>query len=91
MKAIEMGDPKEVEMLLKNGGFLEMNLIELQREHAELIAFNTKLERKKKDAERVAKKYKTKVLMISDLLQDPLDIEMTLKAITTVIRQVGEW
>ncbi|KAB0650139.1 hypothetical protein F7P73_17320 [Acinetobacter bohemicus] len=68
-----------------------MNLAELQREHAELIAFNTKLERKKKDAERVAKKYKTKVLMISDLLQDPLDIEMTLKAITTVIRQVGEW
>ncbi|SFT23865.1 hypothetical protein SAMN05444586_10556 [Acinetobacter bohemicus] len=91
MKAIEMGNPQEVEMLLKSGGFLEMNLAELQREHAELIAFNTKLERKKKDAERVAKKYKTKVLMISDLLQDPLDIEMTLKAITTVIRQVGEW
>ena len=48
MRTIEMGDPKEVEMLLKNGGFLEMNLAELQREHAELIAFNTKLERNKK-------------------------------------------
>ncbi len=90
MKAIEMGDPKEVEMLLKNGGFLEMSLAELQREHAELIAFNTKLDRKQKDAEKVAKKYKTKVLMISDLLQDPLDIEMTLRAINTVITRVGE-
>ena len=55
MRTIEMGDPKEVEMLLKNGGFLEMSIAELQREHAELIAFNTKLERKQKDAERSAK------------------------------------
>lgn len=61
MKTIEMGDPKEVEMLLKNGGFLEMNLADLQREHAELIAFNTKLERKQNDAEKIAAKYKTKV------------------------------
>lgn len=90
MKEIEMGDPKEVEMLLKNGGFLEMNLTELQREHAELIAFNTKLERKQKDAEKNAKKYMLKVSMISDLLQNPLDREMTIKAITTVIERVGE-
>lgn len=90
MKAIEMGDPKEVEMLLKNGGFLEMSLAELQREHAELIAFNAKLDRKQKDAEKVAKKYKTKVSMIADLLRDPLDREMTLKAIATVVERAGE-
>ena len=90
MKEIEIGDPREVEMLLKNGGFLEMNLTELQREHAELIAFNTKLERKQKDAGKTAKKYMRKVLMIADLLRDPLDREMTIKAITTVIERVGE-
>ena len=90
MKAIEMGDPKEVEMLLKDGGFLEMNLAELQREHAELIAFNTVLDRKQKAAEKIAEKYMRKVSMIADLLRNPLDREMTLKAITTVIERVGE-
>lgn len=90
MKEIEMGDPKEIEMLLKNGGFLEMNLTELQREHAELIAFNTKLERKQKDAERSAKKYMRKVSMIADLLRDSTNQDMTLKAIATVIERVGE-
>ena len=90
MRTIEMGDPKEVEMLLKDGGFLEMNLAELQREHAELIAFNTVLDRKQKAAEKIAEKYKFKVLMITDLLQNPLDREMTIKAITTVIERVGE-
>ena len=90
MKGIEIGDPKEVEMLLKNGGFLEMNLTELQREHAELIAFNTKLEQKQKDAEKTAKKYMRKVLMIADLLRDCSDQEMTLRAIKTTIDRVGE-
>ena len=90
MRTIEMGDPKEIEMLLKNGGFLEMNLAELQQEHAELIAFNTKLERKQKSAEKNAKKYMRKVSMIADLLRNPLDREMTIKAITTVIERVGE-
>ena len=47
---------KKVEMLLKDGGFLEMNLAELQREHAELIAFNTVLDRKQKVTEKIAKK-----------------------------------
>ena len=90
MKAIEMGDPKEVEMLLKNGGFLEMNLTELQREHAELIAFNTVLDRKHKAAEKIAEKYKFKVSMIANLLRDSTDQDMTLKAIATVIERVGE-
>lgn len=90
MKAIEMGNPQEVEMLLKNGGFLEMNLVELQREHAELIAFNTVLDRKHKAAEKIAEKYKFKVSMITDLLRDCSDKEMTIKAIKTVIDRVGE-
>lgn len=90
MKEIEMGDPKEVEMLLKDGGFLEMNLAELQREHAELIAFNTKLERKTKECRKNAKKYMRKVLMIADLLRDSTNQDMTLKAIQTVIDRVGE-
>ena len=90
MKAIEMGDPKEVEMLLKDGGFLEMNLAELQREHAELIAFNTEIDRKHKSAKKIAEKYKFKVSMITDLLRDCSDQDMTLKAITTVIERVGE-
>ena len=85
-----MGDPKEVEMLLKNGGFLEMNLAELQREHAELIAFNTEIDRKQKDAEKIAEKYKFKVSMITDLLRDCSGQDMTLKAITTVVERVGE-
>ena len=90
MRTIEMGDPKEVEMLLKDGGFLEMNLAELQREHAELIAFNTVLDRKQKAAEKIAEKYMRKVSMIADILRNPLDREMTIKAITTVIERVGE-
>ena len=85
-----MGDPKEVEMLLKNGGFLEMNLTELQREHAELIAFNTVLDRKQKAAEKIYEKYKFKVSMIANLLRDSTNQDMTLKAIATVIERVGE-
>ena len=90
MRTIEMGNPKEVEMLLEDGGFLEMSLAELQREHAELIAFNTVLDRKHKAAEKIAEKYKFKVSMIADLLRDCSDQDMTLKAIKTVIARVGE-
>ena len=90
MRIIEIGDPKEVEVLLINGGFLEMSLAELQREHAELIAFNTVLDRKQKDAEKTAKKYICKVSTIGDLLRDCSDQDMTLKAIKTVIDRVGE-
>lgn len=89
MKA-EMGDQKEVEMLLKDGYFLCMNLAELQREHAELIAFNTVQDRMQKSAEKIAEKYKRKVSMIADLLRDSADKDMTLKAIQTVIERVGE-
>jgi len=77
-------------MVLKNGGFLEMNLTGVQAEHAELIAFKKKLERKKKGAKKTAKKYMCKVSMIADLLRDSTNQDMTIKAITTVIERVGE-
>ncbi len=80
----------EVEMLLKEGNFLDLSLNELQREHVELIAFNTVLDRKQKEAEKMAKKYKSKVSMISELLVDCSDQDMTLRAIKTVIERVGE-
>lgn len=89
METIKMGNPKEVEALLKDGNFLDMGLVELQREHAELIAFNTMLDRSQKDTARAANKYKTKVLMISDLLKDCSNQDMTLRAIKTVVERVG--
>lgn len=91
MKEIEMGDPKEVEMLLKTQlNNMEQCYIQLKKEHNELIAFNTEIDRKQKSAEKTAEKYKFKVSMITDLLRDCSDQDMTLKAITTVVERVGE-
>lgn len=87
---IEMGCSKEVETLLEHGTFLDLNLTELQREHAELIAFNTVIDRKLRANKATAEKYQNKVLMIADLLRDPSDQELTLKAIKTVVERVGE-
>ena len=81
----------EVDSLKTQLNNMEQCYIQLKQEHNELIAFNTEIDRKQKVAEKTAEKYKSKVSMIADLLRDPLDIEMTLKAITTVIRQVGGW
>ena len=81
----------EVDSLKTQLNNMEQCYIQLKQEHNELIAFNTEIDRKQKVAEKTAEKYKSKVSMIADLLRGPLDIEMTLKAITTVIRQVGEW
>ena len=69
---------------------MEQCYIQLKQEHNELIAFNTVQDRKQKAAEKVAEKYKRKVLMIADLLRDSADKDMTLKAIQTVIERVGE-
>ena len=69
---------------------MERCYIQLKQEHNELIAFNTAQDRKQKAAEKVAEKYKRKVLMIADLLRDSTDKDMTLKAIQTVIERVGE-
>ena len=91
MRTIEMGDPKEVEMLLKTQlNNMEQCYIQLKQEHNELIAFNTEIDRKQKSAEKTAEKYKFKVSMIGDLLRDSTDQDMTLKAIQTVIDRVGE-
>ena len=60
---------------------MEQCYIQLKQEHNELIAFNTVQDRKQKAAEKVAEKYKRKVLMIADLLRDSTDKDMTLKAI----------
>ena len=69
---------------------MEQCYIQLKQEHNELIAFNTEIDRKRKVAEKTAEKHKSKVSMIADLLRNPLDREMTIKAITTVIERVGE-
>jgi len=90
MHNIEMGDPREVEMLLKEGSFLDLSLVELHQEHAELIAFNTVLDRKWKAEKKNADRYRSKVSIIADLLRDPSNPDMTLKAIQTVIQQTWE-
>ena len=69
---------------------MEQCYIQLKQEHNELIAFNTVQDRMQKSAEKVAEKYKRKVSMITDLLRDCSDQDMTIKAITTVIERVGE-
>lgn len=69
---------------------MEQCYIQIKQEHNELVAFNTVQDCKQKAAEKVAKKYKRKVSMIADLLRDSSDQDMTLKAIKTVIDQVGE-
>lgn len=69
---------------------MEQCYIQLKQEHNELVAFNTVQDRKQKAAEKVAEKYKRKVLMIADLLRDSADKDMTLKAIQTVMERVGE-
>ena len=69
---------------------MEQCYIQLKQEHNELVAFNTVQDRKQKAAEKVAEKYKRKVLMIADLLRDSADKDMTFKAIQTIIERVGE-
>lgn len=90
MKKIEMGNPREVEMLLKEGNFLHLDLESLRREHAELIAFNTVIDRNWKAEKRKADRYRRKVSVIADLLRNPSNPDMTLKAIQTVIERTWE-
>ena len=70
--------------------YLEMNLEQLQKEHAELLAFNEKLERDRNAYRKDARKYAKKVKMIASLFVVPSDDhELTLKAIKTIVEQVG--
>lgn len=71
--------------------YLEMNLEQLQKEHAELLAFNEILDRERNNYRKYALKYTKKVQMIESLFVVPSDDhELTLKAIKTIVKQVGE-
>lgn len=71
--------------------YLTMTLAELQQEHAELLAFNEKLDRERNMHRDQANKYRKKVEMIANLFVVPSDDhELTLKAIKTIIDTVGE-
>ena len=71
--------------------YLKMNLEQLQKEHAELLAFNEKLDRERNKYRKDALKYAKKVQMIASLFVVPGDDhELTLKAIKTIVKQVGE-
>lgn len=73
-----------------NDYYLEMTLEQLQKEHAELLAFNEKLDRERNKYRDDARKYAMKVHMIAGLFVVPGDDpELTLKAIKTIVDQVG--
>lgn len=68
--------------------YLEMNLEQLQKEHAELLAFNENLDRERNAYRRDAQKYAKKVKMIASLFVVPSnDYELTLKAIKTIVER----
>ena len=61
-----------------------------QKEHAELLAFNEKLDRERNGYRKDAQKYAKKVQMIASLFVVPSDDhELTLKAIKTIVEQAG--
>lgn len=70
--------------------YSDMTLEQLQQEHAELLLFNEHLDKECKDFKAEAQKYQTKCWQIQTLLINPVDQDMTLKAIKTVIERVGE-
>lgn len=71
--------------------YMNMTLEQLQQEHAELLLFNDELDRNCKAHKAKANKYQTKCWHIQTLLMNPVDKDMTLKAIRTVIERVGEF
>ena len=70
--------------------YMQMTLEQLQQEHAELLLFNDELDQRCKAQKAKAQKYQTKCWQIQTLLINPVDKDMTLKAIKTVIERVGE-
>ena len=71
--------------------YLEMNLKQLQKEHAELLAFNENLDRERNGYRKNARKYAKKVQMIASMFVVPGDDhELTLKAIKAIVERVGE-
>ena len=70
--------------------YLEMNLEQLQKEHAELLAFNENLDRERNEYRNRARRYAQKVHAIESLFVVPSDDhELTLKAIKTIVERVG--
>ena len=70
--------------------YMNMTLEQLQQEHAELLAFNEKLDRERNKYRKDALKYAKKVQMIERLFVVPSDDhELTLKAIKTIVERVG--
>ena len=71
--------------------YMNMTLEQLQQEHAELLAFNEKLDRERNGYRKDARKYAKKVQMIASLFVVPGDDhELTLKAIKSIVERVGE-
>ena len=71
-----------------HGDYTQMTLEQLQKEHAELLAFNEKLDRERNKYRKDALKYAKKVQMIERLFVVPSDDhELTLKAIKTIVEQ----
>lgn len=71
-------------------GYMQMTLEQLQQEHSELLLFNEHLDKECKDFKAKAQKYQSKCWQIQTLLINPVDQDMTLNAIKTVIKRVGE-
>ena len=71
--------------------YLEMNLDELQQEHAELLEFNETLDKKYKHHAALAEKYRRKCESIASLfVVSNENHQMTLKAIKTILERVAE-
>ncbi|MEN8278585.1 hypothetical protein ABFP05_11930 [Acinetobacter baumannii] len=71
--------------------YMHMTLEQLRQEHAELLEFNEKLDRRCKAHKADAQKFKKKVDMIESMFVVPSnDNQMTLKAIRTILERVGE-
>ena len=63
----------------------------LKAEMNDLLAFNENLDRERNEYRKDAQKYAKKVQMIASLFVVPGDDhELTLKAIKTILKQVGE-
>jgi len=85
----------EVNLLLKQGGFLDMSLADLQREHAELISFNTSLDRERNVYRDQAKEHMQRNAAAKSLIDGHFHFnkdnpEMTLMAIQRALIGTGD-
>ncbi|MCH7331331.1 hypothetical protein, partial [Acinetobacter modestus] len=71
--------------------YMQMTLEQLQQEHTELLEVYEQLDQYCGYIESQNEKHREKCLAIASLLKNPIDKDMTLKAIKTVIERVGEF